>query len=528
MSAERRKRKYQRQESHSGYSPESQSGEKGIPVTADSTYGTMTGRAHGFRSLAFEAETATELDVDGTLPEWLNGSLIRNGPGTFANGTGEVDHWFDGLAMLRKFDFGDGVRYRNRFLRTEAFEAARRGEFTGGFATGTSTLRERLWAFLFEDPYDNTNVIAERVGTRYLAMTESPRWVEFDPETLTTMNDLQYAGPEPTGQLACAHIKRDPGTDTLVNFETEFGRRPAYHVYEMEAPERRNHVATVETDAPAYMHSFALTPNYVVLTEFPFVVDPVDFLKPGRQGPFIENFQWDPDRGTRFIVIDRSEGEIIAEPRTDAVFGFHHVNAYERAVDGETDTGATEDGSYNREIELVIDLETVPDAESIGTLFLEELREGSLDTFGGSLERFVVRPTEASPSITRESIYGGGTALPTVSRARWLRSHRYVFAQGTEQPVRDWPRSILKIDVSTGSLQEWEAQGYASEPIFVPAPEPERRAEDDGVVLAVTLDPDAGTSWLIALNGTDLSERARARLPHALPFDFHGRYFPEL
>ncbi|WP_197431328.1 carotenoid oxygenase family protein, partial [Halorubrum sp. CBA1125] len=28
--------------------------------------------------------------------------------------------------------------------------------------------------------------------------------------------------------------------------------------------------------------------------------------------------------------------------------------------------------------------------------------------------------------------------------------------------------------------------------------------------------------------GETFAERARATLPHATPFDFHGRYFPEL
>jgi len=30
------------------------------------------------------------------------------------------------------------------------------------------------------------------------------------------------------------------------------------------------------------------------------------------------------------------------------------------------------------------------------------------------------------------------------------------------------------------------------------------------------------------LDGGTLAELARAPLPHAVPFDFHGRYFPEL
>jgi carotenoid cleavage dioxygenase-like enzyme len=33
---------------------------------------------------------------------------------------------------------------------------------------------------------------------------------------------------------------------------------------------------------------------------------------------------------------------------------------------------------------------------------------------------------------------------------------------------------------------------------------------------------------LLVFDAETLTERARAPLPHAVPFGFHGRYFPEL
>jgi len=114
-----------------------------------------------------------------------------------------------------------------------------------------------------------------------------------------------------------------------------------------------------------------------------------------------------------------------------------------------------------------------------------------------------------------------------VSPDRWCRRHRYVYAQGTEQPVTDWPETVRKIDVETGEGAIYEVDdGHVSEPIFVPRPEGD--AEDAGVVLTVVLDDAAEHSWLVVLDGTDLTELARAKVPHAIPFDFHGRFFPEL
>ncbi|MFB6235919.1 MAG: carotenoid oxygenase family protein [Halopenitus sp.] len=526
----------------------------------------------GFHSL--EDEATASLAVEGSLPQWLTGSLLRNGPGSFSLGEADsVDHWFDGLAMCTRFTFdpgnragvdleaavdgasddavdgavdgagdsvvdgdgavdsdgdvvggGDAIHYRNRFLETDAYAEAQAGEFTGGFATGETTLRDRLRGFLSE-PYDNTNIIVERVGDRYFALTESPRAVEIDPNTLAVEGQYQYDGPEPTGQLACAHLKRDPATGTLFNVETAFGRTSTYQIHALAGDGERRHVASVDTDEAAYMHSFALTPHYVVLTEFPLRVDPLTFFKPGRQAAFIEQFEWQPERGTRIVVVDRATGEVVAEPVTDPVFGFHHVNAFERR-------GGTE---------LVFDLETVPDATTIGELTLESLRDGNLNAIAGRLERFTVdlggmtgtdRYGAGTATVDREMLYDDGTALPTVSPARWCRPHRYVYAMSLAQPATEWATGVLKYDTETGAVTEFDSGGdYFGEPIFVPEPGDTENAgapEDAGVVLTLALDADAGRSRLLVLDGERFAERARVDLPHALPFDFHGRYFPEL
>jgi beta-carotene 15,15'-monooxygenase len=256
-----------------------------------------------------------------------------------------------------------------------------------------------------------------------------------------------------------------------------------------------------------------------MLTEFPLRVDPLNFLRPGRQPPFIEGFEWQPDRGTRVIVLDRTTGRVVADPVTAPVFGFHHVNAFER------DGGRV----------VVFDLETVPDATSIDSLYLDTVRDGTLDAVGGRIDRFTVdlgagtgsgRYGPGDATVERETLYDGGTALPTTSPARWCRPHRYVYAMRIGRPATEWARGVLKVDTRTGAVTDHTAGGdYFGEPLFVPGP---GDCEDDGVVLTVALDVDADRSRLLVLDGRTLDERARVTLPHAVPFDFHGRYFPEL
>ena len=70
----------------------------------------------GFSALECEVEIE-RVPVEGEVPGWLTGTLIRNGPGTWDAGEKKLRHWFDGLAMLHRFSFQEGsVSYSNRFL----------------------------------------------------------------------------------------------------------------------------------------------------------------------------------------------------------------------------------------------------------------------------------------------------------------------------------------------------------------------------------------------------------------------------
>jgi beta,beta-carotene 9',10'-dioxygenase len=62
--------------------------------------------------------------------------------------------------------------------------------------------------------------------------------------------------------------------------------------------------------------------------------------------------------------------------------------------------------------------------------------------------------------------------------------------------------------------------------VFVP--EPAADPEDRGVVLSLVLDVEVERSSLVVLDGETFTERARAYLPHHVPFGFHGEFFPEI
>lgn len=467
-----------------------------MAVTIPSTAPTL-----GFSTLEQEV-VVDELELTGELPRWLAGSLLRTGPAKFEVGEQRMRHWFDGLAMLHRFTIEDGrVSYGNRFLESRSYKAAReQGRMVyGEFATDPCRSLFKRVQTLFSKPTlpDNANINVARLGERFIAMTEMPLPVQFDPHTLETAGVRPYEAP---GQLTTAHPHSDRTGGGLLNYAAKLGRTSSYRFFGVSPDDSKPRaIASLPVKEPAYMHSFGLTERYLVLAEFPYVVNPLSLALSGR--PYIENYLWKPELGTRFTLVDRATGAAIDGFKTDACFAFHHVNAYD--IPGE----------------VVVDLCTYPDASVIEDLYLDRLRAGK-PIAPATLTRF--RLSLVDSSVRSERLAEEDLELPRINYGRCNeRPYRYVWGNGNG--LGGWIERILKVDTSSGETRSWsETSCYPGEPVFVARPE--AKDEDDGALLSVVLDADAGTSFLLVLDAADLTELARAQAPHHIPFGFHGQF----
>ena len=461
--------------------------------------------ALGFSTLADEV-VIDRLPVTGRLPDWLAGTLVRNGPALFDAGSTSLRHWFDGQAMLHRFGFAGGeVSYANRYLDTPSYRSLRDKGRIGyaEFATDPcSSIFSRFFTRFRRRVSANTNVNVTRLGDRSLAVTETTLAVEFDPETLATVGVVDYG--RDLGQTTTAHPHQDPHTGELVNVALRFGRRSQYQVYRQRAGGAREVIGSVPVDRPGYVHSFAISTDHVALAVYPFVVNPLALVLSGR--PFIENFRWKPELGTQIVLLDLRNGAIRGPYRTDPFFAFHHINAFQ--ADGE----------------LVLDVCAYGDAGVVDALYLDRLRAN----FG---------VPQAVPTRYRIDLDGGGVRaqplagetleLPRISYRRH-NGREYGVAYGVgarDGAADDFLNQIVRVDVRTGETRTWHEPGcYPGEPVFVEAPG--AVAEDDGVVLSVVLDASAGRSFLLVLEGRSFTELARAQVPHRhpIPFGFHGQF----
>ena len=480
------------------------------PPTAppSATAGARNPVALGFSTLEREV-TVDELPLHGQLPPWLAGSLLRTGPAKFEVGGRAMRHWFDGLAMLHRFTIERGrISYGSRFLESRSYRAAReRGQMVyGEFATDPCRSLFKRVQTLFSPKAlsdalpDNANINVTRLGERFVAMTETPLPVQFDARTLQAADVRPYRAP---GQLSTAHPHLERASGAMLNYAAKLGPRSTYGFFRVDPHDTEARViASLPVRHPAYMHSFGLTERWLVLAEFPFVVNPLALALAGR--PYIENYRWRPELGTRFTLVDRRSGSVVRGFETEACFAFHHVNAYEQ------------------EGEVLVNLCVFPDAGIIEDLYLERLRAGK-PIARAELTRFQLRL--ADRSVSRRRLAESDLELPRINYGRCNeRPYRYVWGNGGDG--HGWLGQIRKVDTNNGATRSWSEPGcYPGEPVFVARPDAED--EDDGVLLSVVLDADAGTSFLLVLDAADLSELARAHAPHHIPFGFHGQFARE-
>lgn len=471
-------------------------------------------RALGWVSQPAEVQIE-ELRVRGVIPNWLSGTMVRDTMALLEIGGRPVEHSFDALALLAAFSFRDGrVSYTSRYVQSEAWKLAQSGEYSGvGIITDPCrSLFKRVSAFLDGTVItDNPNVAVTRLGERYLAMTEQPVPIEFDPETLATIGPL--SGVRRFGEIhGLAHPHTDVhGDGSMINYVAHLslsrGFRNEYRLFSLDPRDaKRTEIASVPASrTPSYLHSFGMSENYLVIVEQPLLYSPLGLGV--RGGALLDAFRWKPELGTTLTVVDRQTGKVHSRHQTEAFFVFHHVNAVER--DGE----------------LCVDLVRMEDARCWWNLKTDDLvRNGKVPpTVHGLLYRYHLSLTGGP--VRGEALSDLRMELPRINYGKVnTRPYRYVYGAAISGPAVDWYDLLVRVDIEDGSHHRWTEEGcYPSEPVFVEAPD--ALAEDDGVVLSVVLDSRAERSFLLVLDAHDMHEIGRAEVPHHLPWGYHGDYF---
>lgn len=475
--------------------------------------------ASAFRNVTLELTDEPLKPSSGAIPSELLGTLYRNGPGRLERGGQWVHHPFDGDGMVTAVCFGpDGASLTNRFVRTEGWlaeEKAGKPLYRGVF--GTQKPGGPL-ANAFDVRLKNiANTHVVQLGDQLLALWEASSPHALDPRSLETKGITLLDGVLKPGEAFSAHPRFDPGhhgSERMVTFGVKSGPRSTIRLMEFattEGPEGEpaGRLLSERSDSFngfAFLHDFAITPNWGVFLQNAIAFNPLPFAlglkgaaqcltsKPGSQGQF-----W---------LIPRDSGAFAGQPPrivpAPEGFVFHHLNAWE---EGET---------------VVVESIYYADFPSIGPD--TDFRQVDFDLIPeGLLERCSIDLSTATVQTERMSERCCEFAM--VNPRREGLSSRYAWMAVAERESGNDPlQAIKKLDLQSGERRVWSAapRGFVSEPLMVPRPGSSQ--EDDGWVLTVVWNGGRDASDLVILDAASMAEVAVLPLPLALPHGLHGSW----
>lgn len=468
----------------------------------------------GYESLKQELDYWID-DVEGQIPLELHGTLFRNGPGLLEVNGEPIHHPFDGDGMISAIAFSNGsAHFRNRFIRTTGYleeqkagKILYRGVFgtqkPGGWLANAFDLKVKNIA--------NTNIIYW--GDKLLALWEAADPHRLDPHTLETLGTDSLNGVLSPGEAFAAHPRFDPncerdgGAPCLVNFSIKPGLSTTITIFELDLDGKvvKQHAHSVP--GFAFIHDFAITPNYCVLFQNPIAFNPLPFVLGWRGAGECIKFQ--PNQPTRIIVIPRNTSKSVQILETQSGFVFHHANAWEQGDEVWTDS---------------ICYESFPAVEP-----QSDFKQVDFDALKpGQLWRFHLNLKEQT--VSRELIEGRCCEFPSIHQERVGRPYRYLYMGAAHADTGNAPlQAILKLDLKSGERQLWSAapHGFISEPIFVERPN--ATDEDDGWVITLVYDSTHHRSDVVILDARDLNQEplARLHLKHHVPYGLHGSFTPE-
>lgn len=456
-----------------------------------------------------EAEVDVRLEAsEGAVPEALRGVLYRNGPGSLLVGDTPQLHPFDGDGMVSRFAFGaDGVRYRNRFVRTREWRAEQQAgrmlyrafgtNLPGGFLRNALRMRFKNAA--------NTSVV--RHGGMLLALWEGGLPHALDPDSLATLGRFDYGGAlrrrGPVEGLLVgeppfsAHPSICPESGELWNFGVVVAPRPTLLVHRVGADGALRETRRLPLPRASFVHDFVLTPRRAVFFLTPVRFDVARALS-GRSSP-VDAIGQDPGEPLSILLVPRDGGapRLLTAP---PCFVFHFFGAHEDARDRVFVDGCRMEGFAGGSIDL-------RDPEALRRVRFDD----ALPT------RWVIAP--ATGTVEERRLADVPMELPAVHPTRAAR-----FGWATARMVAGGPpvhTGWAKLDRESGAtLTRDLTPDIVGEPLVVA--KPGAVEEDDAWVLAMVYRAAQHRSELWVLEARDLSTLARLPLPHHQPPGFHG------
>jgi len=471
--------------------------------------------------------------VEGSLPDWLSGTLFRQSGGAFIDDSDTA--FLDGLAHVSAFKIkGGAVKFSNKYMRTENFQKfIKQGERPWGGTNMAPSSNESMLSRVLErigfggggppvkfrgaNPNVNIFLLGKDTKTRVAAATESDgKLCEFDAETLSTIGGVATM-PVNKGMIVthAAHWMLENNGGYHVGLQMHwkiaglqpkftfkytlwFGLEPPFKkVYELDLAQFKYSERAAQSieNRPSYMHSLARTKSHVVVLNSSKRMIFQKLLGMNFSDGFFGLFE-SVDAPLEFIIFkitDQSSGKVnfvdrIACPDGHRYMPWHLSNSFEDE-DGKLVIHATVS-----EIELKREnQETSVFGDRDGAMQASERH--AILSFTIDLEQ---RDVSISPIMKEDK---KEFEFPNTNPKWLMRPYQHMYA--LENAFTPGSRVVHKKIDEEGfrTLEGLYANEIPSEPIFVA--KPGSTDESEGVLLVEALDTDANCSHLLVCENTE-------------------------
>lgn len=428
--------------------------------------------------------------IHGRAPEGLAGSLYRNGPGKFHRPGGSVDHWFDGDGLMRAFRVSDGsATLEARFIDTHKrrIETAANAVVQPGFGTaGKPGAQVRN-----SDDVNPGNISVMSMGGELWALWEAGSPIAMDPNDLSTKG-FKTLREDLAHVPYLAHPRRDPGGDV---WSLGLSGTQAL-VWRVSADGALKSADMVALPMASYVHDFTATQRHLIVILQPWIQDKMVM-------PYANSLTWQPELGTRVLVLDKDDLTKRRIYELPPFFAFHFGSAWE-----ETDGTLRFDGCLTEDARF---------ATTNGKAFMK----GTYEPEPASILTLITLQPDGRATLQPTGVTA---EFPRVDGRRSGQARRYTIHATATAPNVPLFHGVATYDWKTGTSDTYDfgANHLMEEAVFVARPG--GSDELDGWLLAPSVNIKARATELHVFNARRVAAGPLCtwRSAHVLPVSLHG------
>lgn len=431
--------------------------------------------------------------VSGKAPAGLAGTLYRNGPAHFQHGEAYATHWFDGDGMVQRIAIGEGKAvHTGRFVDT----LKRRMEMKAGkfLAPGFGTLGDPSFPVSSSNDVNPGNISVMMSGGELLALWEAGTPYRLDPVTLETRGFKEWRS-DLKGMPFLAHPKREPD-GRIWNLALN-GRRIG--IYNINPDGSIASFGLVDIGAAAYIHDWAMTDRKLIILVQPWI-------QTRNIPPFIDGFQWKPEEGMKFLIVDKDDLSKTRWAQGQARAFYHTGAAWE-----ESDGTIRLDAAFYSE----------PILGSGGGA--QEIRGKMSGYDRPSKLTMAVIPPAGDVKLVETDLAGD---FPQVDPRRHGLSRKLTAMVTGSVEGQPGGSALALQDWSTGKRQVYDfgAHYMVEEHLFIP--KPGGTSENDSWLIGPAINTRAGRSEVWLFDAANIADGPVAvwQAEHAWPLGFHGTW----